>query len=226
MLEFLMIISGGWFGKWLDDTFKNEKENQTLGFVSTASDLKMSAGAFDFIADFEKFEPKAYKVRGESFYTIGFGSTRIFSKDGKTSRAVNANDVLTLDQAKFHMQMYYNSPNSPKLGIDNIIKSRGFKLNQRFYDMLCQFSYASGSFHRKASFQSQYIGMLQKANGSNDLNMLGDLLKNTWVAYLKQNANYTLYGLGWSRRAYAGAQYVKGLNSSSRYAGTQIKRPF
>lgn len=222
---FPFFLGIGWLGKWLDDFMKTQSTTPQT-FANFATDLVMSKGAFDFLAVFEAFKSKAYKVAGENFYTIGIGSTRIFSNDGKTSRPVQSTDVLTLDQAKFHMRMYYNSSNSPKIGIDAIIKQYGIKLNQKFYDMLCQFSYASGSFHRSKSFQSIYINMLKRANGSNDVEMLGNLIRDTWIQYLKINANYTAYGLGWSRRAFAGSQYVKGLDFSMNKAVSIIKKPY
>ena len=217
----LPLLLGTWLGNFLDNLFKAEMENKTV-----MSDYKMSNAAFDFIGVYEAYRAKAYRVSGESFYTIGFGSTRIFSNDGLKSRAVLASDVVTLEQAKFHLRMYYNNPKSPKKAIDDIIKRYGFNLNQRFYDMLCQMSYASGSFHRNKTFNPVYIGMLQKANGSNDVEMLGDLLAGTWIAYLKNYANYNLYGLGWSRRAFAAAQYVKGKDYSKLTAERTIKKPY
>lgn len=223
---FPFLIFGGLFGSFFDSIFKNNNVQTSNLLSPNSTSLLMSQSSFDFIGVFEEYKAKAYVVPGEKFYTIGYGSTRIFSSDGKNSRSVLSTDFVTKDQAKFHMRMYYNSSNSPKKGIDQIIISRGIKLNQKFYDMLCQFSYASGSFHKKAGFQSQYIGMLQKANGSNDVNMLGELLKNTWISYLKQYANYTAYGLGWSRRAFAGCQYIKGLNYDKLNAEKTIKKPY
>lgn len=224
---FPLFFIGGWFGKFLDELFKKELDIKSLVSSSVIENkFEISNEALLFIGSYESFSNKPYKVKGENFYTIGYGSTRIFSNDGSKSRPVLASDYVTQDQALFHKKMYYAQPNSVQKQIDKIIVQNGVKLHPRFYDMLLQFSYASGSFHKNSGFVNQYITMLKRANGSSDLKMIGELLRDTWIAYLKRYANYTAFGLGWSRRAYAGGQYVQGLNYSKLNAERTIKKPY
>ena len=214
------LFLGFGFSSFFDNLFKsaNTKDSNFM------TDFKMSDEAFKMLAEYEGFRSKPYMLKGENFYTIGIGSTRIFSKDGKTSRPVLKTDVVTREQAEFHAKIYYSRKGSVKESIDALIKQYNVKLNQRFYDMLCQVSYASGSFHR--IYRSNYVSMLQKANGSNDLEMLGELLKNTWIGYLKAYANWDINGLTWSRRAFASSQYIKGRDWSMNLSVNTIKKPY
>lgn len=218
----LPLFLGFGFSSFFDNLFKSAGTKDSNFMI----DFKMSDEAFKMLAEYEGFRSKPYMLKGENFYTIGIGSTRLFSSDGLSSRPVKSTDVVTKEQAIFHCKMYYNNPASPKKNIDDIIKKYGFKLNQRFYDMLCQVSYASNSFSRNKSFYSQFIGMLQKANGSTDLIFLGELLKNTWLSYVKNYAPYLINGLTWSRRAYGSSQFIKGLDWSMNTAVRQIKKPY
>lgn len=208
---------------------ENNDVSTALGLVrgrGFMTDFKMSDEGFRMLAEYEGFRSKPYMLAGENFYTIGIGSTRIFSEDGQTSRPVKSTDYLTKEQAIFQCKMYYNNPNSPKKGIDDLIKLYGFKLDQRFYDMLCQVAYASSSFHRNPSHRNRYINMLQRANGSTDYEMLGELLKDSWIFYVKNYANYPIHGLTWSRRAFGSAQYIKGKDWGMRLAVNTVKKPY
>lgn len=227
---YAFMFLGTWVASFLDDLFKS---NKTLSISQLLNDEKNMINSFSitdeclkFLGAYESFSSVAYKVKGENFYTIGYGSTRIFSKDGTTSRPVLASDTVTREMAIFHKKMYYNQPNSVKSQIDKIIRDNGVVLNQRFYDMLLQVSYASGSFHRNSGFYNQYVTMLKRANKSNDLKMLGELIKDNWIAYLKRYARYSDFGLGWSRRAYASMQYVQKLDYSISTSVRVIKKPY
>lgn len=210
---------------WLISVFGIEKVKQMLS--ANVFKMELSDNFYKFIAAYESFQPKAYKVPGESFYTIGYGSTRIFSLDGRTTRPVKSTDMVNVSQAVFQLKMYYDNPSSKRKALDALISQYGFKLHVRFYEMLQQILYGSGGFVSNVKFRSTVlIPALQRANNSTDTEMLGELVKNTWVAYLKSYARYTLYGLGWSRRAYAMAQYVKGKDWSHAAAFKAVKKPF
>lgn len=228
MFPFLFL--GTWFASFLDDLFKVNNSLSISDLVNNNNNMVNSFNITDeclkFLGSYENFSAKAYKVKGETFYTIGYGSTRIFSKDGTTSRPVIATDTVTKEMALFHKKMYYNQPNSVKSQIDKIIRDNGVVLNQRFYDMLLQVSYASGSFHKNAGFYNQYVTMLKRASRSNDLKMLGELIKDNWIAYLKRYARYSDFGLGWSRRAYASMQFVQKLDYSVATSEKVIKKPY
>lgn len=235
-------FGSGLLSKWFKDEkimFGNSSDDKVDGVFM--KNYIISNEMYNVIKEHESFQPKAYVVEGESFYTIGYGSTRIFSADGKTSRAVRKDDVLTKDQAIFQMKMYYNRPGSVKLSVDKVIESTGVKLHQRFYDMICQIAYGSGGFHKS----SKFVDMLNKANGSTDLNYLAGLILNRYIEYVKgvsvktkagrdyiyfpnknRRKNKGGYGLGWSRRAYSVTQYILGGDYSQLNAYNKIKKPY
>ena len=209
---------------WMMKLINGDTVNENLNYMT---DYKMSSEAFDFIADYEDFASKAYKLPYENLYTIGYGSTKIYSDDGKSSRNVRAGETITKSEAIKQMRLYYERSGSVKNEVDNIIKNLGVKLHQRFYDMVCEASYTSGSFHKKSSFVSIYVNMLQRANGSVDLPFLGELIKNTWITYCKNHTGvYFTYGLGWSRRAYGMSQYVQKKNWKKSNSVSSVKKAY
>ncbi|MGA9213194.1 glycoside hydrolase family protein [Kaistella sp.] len=216
---FLGLGIGSWF-----ENFLKQWDNENSSVMKNS--FLIGNDGFNFIGEYEDFSPKAYLLPKEKLYTIGYGSTRIYNSDGSSSRVVKYGETITKVDAVFQLKMYYNRSGSVKNEIDNIIRKYGIILNQKFYDMLMQCSYASGSFHKKAGFVNIYVNMLKKANMSNDLNMLGDLISGTWISYLKIYANYTINGLGWSRRAYGAKMYILGLNWSKLNSEMQIKKPY
>ncbi|AQX85894.1 hypothetical protein I6H88_03135 [Elizabethkingia bruuniana] len=184
---------------------------------------------FSFIKSYEGFRSTAYYLSGEATYTIGFGQTSWFDLNtGKVVRRVQKGDTITFDMALKQMRAYFNtSKDSPKLEIDAIIRSIGVKLNQRFYDMLLQIAYGSRSMHRAAGFRNQYITMLRRADRNDDLVYLSRLLQNNYLYYIQNFANFSTYGLNWSRRSLGVSYYISGLGNwefSNTYK--EIKTPY
>lgn len=232
-------VFGYFFGEWLSKVWNGEYRSENMSSNVFMTDYTVSDEMFKVIQEFEAFVPNAYVVQGESFYTIGYGSTRIFSQDGKTSRPVKKGDKLTKEQAIFQMKMYYLRPGSVKYALDKKIRESGVRLHQRFYDMLCQIAYGSGSFHISSNFKE----LLNKANGVTSLPELASLLLTYYIGYLKsihskktmdfiyfpnskRKSNKGGYGLGWSRRAYGITQYIMGKDYTFKTAYEKIKKPY
>lgn len=225
----LPVLGGLFMGDWIRriwegrETWINPKNDSRFMFGYRISDE-----AFEVIKENEGFVANAYVVKGENFYTIGYGTTRLFSKDGKTSRAVKSTDKLTKEEAVFHLKMYYNSSESPKNGLDSVIRTYGYNLNQKFYDMLCMTIYASPGFVKSQLFRHSLLSMLQKAHNNTNVEYLAKLLKDNYVHYLKNYTKglYKRYGLGWSRRVFCMAQYILGENFSYNNAYHKVKAPY
>ncbi|MEN2434963.1 hypothetical protein AAH994_06085 [Weeksellaceae bacterium A-14] len=217
---------------WLIAVFGLNKALEIMGYTNETDTFSngwangvISDEMYDFIADYEGYKSAPYLIPGEKYLTIGIGSTYIFSTDGKYKRRVKSTDRVTKKQAEFQVKMYYNERGSVKFSVDAIIQQYGIKLNQRFYDMLQQCSYTSGSFH---SWTPLYEEMLRKAHLNNDLDFLANMLKTYWINYVKRLSAYNNknIALGWSRRAYGIEQYIKGGDWSSSAAYKAIKKPY
>lgn len=63
----------------------------------------------DFIISFEGFSAKAYQLKGENFYTIGYGTARTY-KDGTP---IKKDDIITKDKAEEELEYYYNKNIAP-----------------------------------------------------------------------------------------------------------------
>lgn len=177
---------------------------------------------YNVIKEYEGFRSKPYLLKGEKKYTIGYGSTYLFLKDGSV-RNVKLTDVITREQAFYQVKMYFRNSGYAKSTIDRVIKKSGVKLHQRVYDMLCQIAYGSGSFYRSENMRN----ILNNADGVTDLNYLAELVRSNYISYLKKlTSAYKINGLGWSRRAYGVYQYIVGGDYTFSNSSKIVKKPY
>ena len=118
---------------------------------------------YDLIRDFEGFEPNAYMVDGEDFYTIGYGNT--YNPDGSP---IGANQTVTREQADGLMRHEADSYYKKLMGIPAFAS-----LPEPTRRSLGSFSYNTGpDWYGHQDFQT-----LTRAVDSGDTKQIGEAIQ-------------------------------------------------
>lgn len=186
---------------------------------STYSDFEANDNVITAVKVAEGLVEKAYKLPNETQYTIGFGTSYLFDKDGKPysnagTNAVKAGDTLTLLKSKMSYSSLSNSDFAEELIKNHLKASRyskvakdldsfGVPFRQSFAEALMEVSYGSGSIFGYLRSDIYYIDFLNNArNAKTD--------KDFATAYIRYRYNYyknctmrgqwSTYKYGWMRR--------------------------
>ncbi len=193
--------------------------NSDDDFMVTGFNTQIDTTMFDFIKDFETFAPKAYNL-GDGKITIGYGCTEWLDSKGNRIRSVKMGDVISEPDALELMRRFCIAFQKP---LDEIMRNRQYEFTNRTYQMLLQVAYGTGAGFFYSNTGSSLLGAL---HASTDNYVNADLIRDNIIIYYKSinkrvtvgkckgKLFYECYGLGWSRRAYALSQYIKGIRTT------------
>ncbi|MCI9128550.1 MAG: hypothetical protein HFG28_15565 [Eubacterium sp.] len=123
-----MSINGAWDAKVFNE-IKSGKQDSKVN--NKKSPTGISEKGIEFLKQYESFEPQAYLLEGEDYYTIGYGH-QIY--EGGTSVVINgeAYDTLTEELATTLFMDDINSTFAPSL--NKFLSDNQIVLNQNQYD--------------------------------------------------------------------------------------------
>lgn len=200
------------------------------------NDYKPNETLINVIAATEGVQSKAYKLSGESRYTIGYGTTYIYSANGSLFRGnalVRSTDTLSV----LKMQMGYGSMTdlqfAKQLKINHIkydpsmanykkvfsaLDSAKVPFDENVAISLIDYNYNSGSGLKGIYFTAMVNGLIQQKN---DLKKIASVIANVRISYLKSVSNWKLYNHGWLKRVYFACMRI--VDNSLTYSSVDRK---
>lgn len=202
-------------------------------FLVDGFSAKIDNVLYDFVRAYEGFESKAYYLKGEGTWTIGYGSTRWLNEKGGFIRVVKQGDTITEAQARGLTERYYITM---KPILDNFLRNKELKISNKAYQMILRFLYGTGGW---VLYTNEFQNMLIRLDSNLDSEYISELIRSEFIRVLKSikprqvacdkrgnKIPYQCYGLGWSRWVYALSMYVKGVFVSKQEADKLISKAY
>lgn len=181
-------------------------------------EYKITPSLLQVIGATEGFNPNAYILRGENRYTIGFGSTYLYSSNGQNFRG-NASVLKTDKLSTLKNLMGYSNLSDIDFGyqlkINHILFDSTMKnYKQLFSDLdknkvpfneaiaisLIDFNYNSGRGLTGVYYSGILMGLIQ-AKG--DLRKIASVIAQVRYSYLKNlSSAWSINNHGWMKRVY------------------------
>jgi GH24 family phage-related lysozyme (muramidase) len=135
-----MSINSAWDAKVFNEIKSGKRDSKVNNKKSPTG---ISEKGIEFLKQYESFEPQAYLLEGEDYYTIGYGH-QIY--EGGTSVVINGEtyDTLTEELATTLFMDDINSTFAPCL--NKFLSDNQIVLNQNQYDALIADSFQKGPY--------------------------------------------------------------------------------
>jgi len=181
------------------------------------SDYKITPTLLQVIGATEGISNKAYKLSGETRYTIGFGSTYLYTKTGQNFRgtaSVLASDTLSTLKVQMGYSNLSDIDFAYQLKINHILFDYSMKkykalfsdldkykvpYNESIAISLIDFNYNSGSGLQGVYYVQILNGLIQ-AKG--DLRKIASIIAQVRYTYLKSLNAFAINSHGWLKRVY------------------------
>lgn len=230
----LTVLSGGWFGKWLDENLGGLSSDSQIKNLVSSNVLfvnQINEDVFNDVVEFlmiyEGFMPVAKVLRGEGRATVGYGTTNWLTSSGKIIRPVRAGETITKSEALLQLKYFF----VPVLSNVRVYMAQNnIAVNSRLLAALMNFCYMSGIGFMTKGFVKE---ILFYANRNPNTEMISDKMRDNIVRWWKVIKNsqtgvpiWPINKLGYTRRMRAAEDYLKGNLKHRSWYDRNIKVPY